>query len=259
MDKSMRFLVVVPCFNRPELLDRCLASIAAQDDPAFDVIVANDASTDPLVAEVMADWCFVEGDHVGGGEWWQMHQSQNIGATLNIVEAIRSVVMDPNDVILIVDGDDRLCDDLALYRLREVYGGTSNLLSYGSYDTDPPDPGCPPAFKIPDWVLRAGCIRLMAYHDRMPWNHPISFRRRLFDALEDDDFKMGDEWLKYGYDVTFMAPMIELAGTRVEFVPEVLYTYTSDRPESVARAFPKETALEGEWVISQPRKYGPLP
>lgn len=252
----MRLLVVVPCFNRPDLLDRCLASINSQDDPSFDVIVADDASTDRDVAEFMEQFGI---DNGIPGAWWSMHQSENVGATSNIVDAIRSVEMDPEDVVLLVDGDDALLPG-AIAALRAIYEGSEVLLSYGSYIAEPPDPGCPEPFAVPEWVLRAGCIRLFCQYYMVPWNHPLSFRRRLFDALSDEDFQFDDgTWMRYSYDVTFMCPMVELAGTRVQFHPYPLYQYTSDRAESVARAFHDETATEGRHVIERPRKYDPLP
>lgn len=38
--------VIVPAFNRAAMLDACLRSIRAQDHPAFEVLVVDDASTD---------------------------------------------------------------------------------------------------------------------------------------------------------------------------------------------------------------------
>lgn len=251
----MRFLVVVPVYNGPDLLERCLQSIAEQDDDEFDVLVADDASTDRAVAETI--YRFFETQDRGLISYYRI-RSENVGATRNLVEAIRWFYMEPEDVVLVVDGDDRLAHPQVLSRLREIYEAPWVDLSYGSYEPDPPNENCPPAVEIPFWVLKAGCIRLMCLHDRMPWNHPISFRRRLFDALSDDDFMMGDEWMRHGYDVTLMCPLIELAGTRVHFCDEVLYTYTSDRPEAVYLTHQEATATENLHVISQPRKYEPL-
>ena len=43
----MRATVVVPTKNRPDALDRCLAALAAQDLDQLEVVVVDDASTDP--------------------------------------------------------------------------------------------------------------------------------------------------------------------------------------------------------------------
>ena len=259
---GMRILVLVPTYNRPDLLDRCLRSIAEQDDDGFDVLVADDGSTDPDVRRVMDEWGGWAATEGFKGTWLSQIGRVNVGALRNISDSISNMPIDmlgPDDVVLIVDGDDRLAHPGAVREVRARFAGTSNLLMYGSYDSDPPCDTCPPAEPIPEWVLRSGVIRAMALHHRMPWNHPIAFRRCLFDALRIDDFTMlGGEWMRYGYDVALMAPMIELAGTRVEFCPDVLYIYTSDRPEAVHRIHAEATAAENRWVLNQLRKYAPM-
>lgn len=254
----MRMLVVVPVYNRPELLWRCLWSVANQTDDAFDVIVTDDASTDPKVAEYMDDWCASGSDR---GTWWSRWAPENVGATRNIAEAIRSVDMHPDDAVFIVDGDDYLSDPDALATYRSVYEAPGALAQvvYGSYHPEPPDPMCPPARPIPLDVLRDGSIRAWATENGMPWNHPLSFRRRIFDALSDDDFQIDGEWMRYGYDVTFMAPMVELAGVGVVHCPDDVYAYSAGRPESVARLVPDDVRRENGHVLGQPRKYEPLP
>lgn len=254
----MRILVLVPTFERPELLDRCLRSLSEQDDPDFHVLVADDASADPEVKRVTDRWAeWARGSFKG--TWWTRGRRENLGALRNIAESLRWIKMEPDDVVLLVDGDDRLAHPGAVRAVRARFDGTSNLLMYGSYDADPPCDTCPPAEPIPEWVLHAGVIRAMARHHRMPWNHPIAFRRCLFDALDVYDFLApSGEWMRYGYDVALMAPMIELAGTRLEFCPEVLYTYTSDRPEAVHRVHSEATAAENDWVVDRPRKYRPM-
>lgn len=44
--RSMRFSVIIPTYNRKDLLRRCLATVVSQEYADFDVIVVDDASTD---------------------------------------------------------------------------------------------------------------------------------------------------------------------------------------------------------------------
>ena len=50
----MRASVVIPTYCRPDLLDRCLAALAAQDlDPAeYEVVVADDAGSEATRRQV---------------------------------------------------------------------------------------------------------------------------------------------------------------------------------------------------------------
>lgn len=244
--------VVIPFLDAPALLDACLESVAAQEDRPDNVIVCDDASTDPGVQDVIAKWWERE------PTWVHRRNAENLGSLRSIVESIRAVPMHPDDAVLLVDGDDAILPH-CVRTVRAILGHTGNLLTYGSYLADPPDPTCPPAMEIPEWVLRAGCYRLLCAHDRMYHNHPLSFRRCLFDALDDDDFLMPDgSWQRYGYDVALACPLVELAGTRVEFCPDVLYTYRSDRADSVARAHRDATIAENAHVITAPQKYDPM-
>ena len=45
--------VIVPCFNHGVFLDECLASIRAQTEPAAEIIVVDDGSTEPCTLEVL--------------------------------------------------------------------------------------------------------------------------------------------------------------------------------------------------------------
>jgi glycosyltransferase involved in cell wall biosynthesis len=42
----------VPCYNRPELLDRCLRSLRAQSYQNIRIVISDNASTDPDVGAV---------------------------------------------------------------------------------------------------------------------------------------------------------------------------------------------------------------
>lgn len=72
---SVRVSVVVPTYRRPELLDRCLAALAAQDLPAadYEVIVADNAGSDDTrrqaeawAARAPAAFRWVDGSHARG-------------------------------------------------------------------------------------------------------------------------------------------------------------------------------------------------
>ena len=50
------FSVVIPVFNAPEELDRCLASVRSTVPPQTEVLVIDDASPDPAAAAVLEKW-----------------------------------------------------------------------------------------------------------------------------------------------------------------------------------------------------------
>lgn len=250
----MKCLVVVPFYNRPDLLALCLSSIEAQDCPDVHVVVADDGSTEEGVKALLNLYRERDG-------WTWLRHRKNLGATRNIVEAIRHhethADFTADDVIVIVDGDDRLAHDGALTALLSAHRHGA-LVVYGGYASEPFDPGCHPARPIPADVLRHGLIRAYCRDVEMPFNHPLSFRRRVFDVLRDEDFQIDGEWMGPGYDVTFMSPMIEAAGERVVCLDEILYIYNSANPASVMYTQGDRTRAENQYVVTQPRKYQPV-
>jgi len=48
----MEFSIVIPCFNRPQLLHRALMSCVAQSYSNFEVVVIDDGSTDDIKSVV---------------------------------------------------------------------------------------------------------------------------------------------------------------------------------------------------------------
>ena len=69
-------VVVIPVFNAPDELARCLAAVRRTIGTAADVIVIDDASTDPAIAELLESACT---------GWTVIRQPQNLGfvATAN--------------------------------------------------------------------------------------------------------------------------------------------------------------------------------
>jgi hypothetical protein len=166
--------------------------------------------------------------------------------------------MPADDVILLVDGDDRLTHPDSIAVIREAFTPDVDVV-YGSYIADPPDDGCPPARPIPADILTFGMIRAFTRDHGPYYNHPLAFRRRVYDVLRDDDFQGADgEYMKYGYDTTLMVPILEAAGERVRYLDAPLYVYTADRAEAVHRMHTEANQAENWWVTSQPRKYQPI-
>ncbi len=53
--------VVIPVYNAPAALEDCLRSVVSHTSSAYEIIVIDDASTDPMVAEVLASYEGVAG------------------------------------------------------------------------------------------------------------------------------------------------------------------------------------------------------
>ena len=243
MTRSPDYLFVVAAMNHQDLLTRCLKSILGQNhQDRIRVAVGDDASDvilDPSVLDAGGTW--VPDLHLRWGE--------RQGVLRNQVALIRAVAQHPDDVIVFVDGDDRLARLDVIDVLDDAYSDRT-LLTYGSYEPDPPDAGCQPAQPYPPAVIRRGSFR------RAPhlFNHLRTMRRRVFDQITDADLLVDGTWPMAGGDYALMMPALELAAPRIKFIPEVLLTYTSNRSDSEWRVRQAELGRVHHGIAAKPPK-----
>ena len=140
-------------------------------------------------------------------------QATPAGALQNRAEVVAH--LDPQDVVVALDGDDWLAHPNVLSVVSRLYDDHECWLTYGSFRYADGRPG----FAAPvTWPPR-----------RNEWtsSHLMTFRAGLFQRLDDKDLRYPDgTWRKLAGDQAMMLPMLELAGAeRSRFVPEVLCVY----------------------------------
>jgi hypothetical protein len=140
------------------------------------------------------------------------------GACRNHFETLQLIPPEKNNIIIHLDGDDKLINHRALEILYEVYKNDDIWATYGNY------------------VSRQGSV--CQGHDELPfresfkrigwrWSHPRTFRANLIPYLKEQDMKdsMGN-WFTSAADVAIFLPVLELCGKkRVAFVNEDLVYY----------------------------------
>lgn len=242
----MKLYVVTAFKNRPDLLEPCLETIAAQTDPDFEVLVGDDASDEPGVGEVL--------DEFEGRQGWHIFRHpERLGVVGNQASMIRDTPMNPEDVVAFLDGDDRFAHPEVISRLMDVYASTNVDVTYGNYAPDPPDPGCPPVKPIPPEVCaKRGAYRRWVRANGTCWNHLRTMRRRIFDAIPESYMKIDGQWLDGGADFALMTPGLELAGGRHHMFEEVLVLYTSDRPDAEWRSLSEGIARGRKYTNTRP-------
>jgi glycosyltransferase involved in cell wall biosynthesis len=245
------FKIVIAVWERPDLLERCIASIAAQTLP-FIACIADDASEDPGVFRVIRSTLADDNRFIA------LFQNENVGTLHNQCDAVDDLCDDDDDIIVYVDGDDRLAHPQVLERLAMAYGNPNVQLTYGSYKPDPfsrTDPGCR---AYPQPIIDRGDYRAYAALRRgICFNHLRTFKFRLFRHMDPEvDFKIDGEWMRTSSDTATMIPGLELAGPKGHrYIRDVLYLYTSDRPESEWRRWPQDVDRDHRHVFTGiPRK-----
>ena len=208
------------CFrDQASKIARCLASIARQN-PAFDagLVIVDDASTDGSLARVMA---FLDAHPLPA---CVVRNRRQLRAARNFHNVVHLFTTRDDTVIAELDGDDSLVSDGVLERLAAAYAAGAGA-TRGSYRA------------LPDGVVGADeLFRQHALRDfREPWDlarctpwlHLRTARRELLRRVERPYYcdRRTGTWLANRHDAAVAARVIELAGGRCTFIPEVLYGY----------------------------------
>ena len=207
--------------NTPqEKICRCLASLRAQDDQAFGVVLVDDASTEGepallpgLLGSLRSKTTLVR-------------RPSPAGRIPNFLTAIGDICVDPETLVVILDLDDALMHGAAVTRLRAAWAAGHDVVLANCFRPDKP-------LKLYEPDLAAP----RAHGGGEVWPHLRAFRKRLFDSVPVDYFQLDGEWVEECTDYATMLPMVEVA-TRPLFIPEYLYFHqrsTSRTPEARAR------------------------
>lgn len=112
MSHLYKISVIIPCFNKYELLKRAVRSAVNQDFDDFEIYIADDCSTEFSEEDVIK---FLQDINHCNLEIHYMRNERNLGTVLNMNNAILS---SNSEIIVQLSGDDFFIDDSVL---RNIY------------------------------------------------------------------------------------------------------------------------------------------
>jgi glycosyltransferase involved in cell wall biosynthesis len=214
------FVVVIASYNNERWCRRNLESVLTQQYPQFRVIYIDDASSDDTVR--LVDEYLAESGEAERVEF--ICNDVRVGPVANIDRAVRSC--DPNDVIVLVDGDDFLAHRQVLTRLDTIYRDPDTWVTWGQFTRFPTGPGgfCE---AIPPEIVSANAYRDYAFVS----SHLRTFYAGLYHRIRLIDVQDHDgKFFVIAGDVAQMFALMEMAGPRGKFIPEILYVYNRENP-----------------------------
>jgi len=222
---TIKFKIVVPTYNTEQWIQRCLMSIRTQTYTNYECIIYNDASTDRT--GLMIDE-FIK--RFGDERFRVIHNSQNNKALANIVDGFNQLGAknEPESVLMAIDGDDYLFCEYSLEQVAQYYERTDVMLTYGSFIQWPTGELTFPR------VFPTEIVENRAYRSH-PFitSHLRTFKSKLWYNIKDEDLRDVDgSYFRTGWDVAFMMPMLEMAGKRFAYIPNILYVYNRWNPIS---------------------------
>lgn len=194
--------------NTPsEKLKRCVSSLKMQDDQDFGLVVIDDASDETditLLQHYLKPF---------RGRVTLMRRTKQAGRVPNFITGISNICVEPETLVIILDLDDALINPKTVSMLREKWNSGHDVILGGMFRPDKPLKLYSPSF---DNIRRKWGSDV--------WIHLRSFRKRLFDSIPHDNFKVKGEWIAECTDYATMIPMVEAASSPI-FINEYLYCH----------------------------------
>lgn len=164
----------------------------------------------------------------------------------NLLRAIDRSRAEPEDVMVVLDGDDRLIRDDALALIARAYDEGA-WMTYGSWISNRADrPGRWPAYPEGTTDFR-----------EQPWLGTAvrSWKKWLFDLIDPDDFRDPEgKLLRVAEDLACMFPLLEMATTaRARHIPEAIMLYNLDSHHDPGRALAEEGIRNAAWLRGKAR------
>jgi len=244
---STRFAIVIASYNNEKYCEENLKSVFDQKYKNYHIVYVNDMSSDETFKRVeksLKAWGHPD-------RYTLINNSERMGACANYFNAIHNHVAD-DEVVVILDGDDKLSGPKTLSHLNKVYRKGNIWLTYGQFrDMIGGAHGfCTP---IPEEYVRRNAFR---EYEHLP-SHLRSFKGWLFKRIKKEDLMYEGKFLDMSWDVASMMPMIEMARDHYEFIPKVLYSYNNNNVISDHRISQKRQRKIDLYIREQPR-YQPL-
>jgi glycosyltransferase involved in cell wall biosynthesis len=206
------FTIAINCCQQEKWIAKCIESCVNQNYDNFDVILVDALSTDNTynIAKSYEDKF----------ENLKVYQNHIRVPQIANVLFLTKMAKD-NSIMVSVDGDDWLKNNNVLNKLNNIYNNREVWVTYGSYENMSNGSRAGWVYKYPDTVINNNLFR---DHNWLA-THLRTYKKELFMKIDEEDFKRDGNWMSTTGDQAFMIPMLEMAGYRSEFIPDVLYVY----------------------------------
>jgi len=217
---NKKIVIVVPSYKNSKWYEKNLSSIISQNYDNFRVIYVDDCSPDNT-GQLVEDFI---SKHNKEKLIKLIRNKDRKGAMHNLYDIIHSC--EDDEVIITLDGDDWFATPNVLKKINSVYSDPNVWMTYGSYQDSPQGSrGCCRPFE--PMIVQQNTFR------RAQWraSHLRTFYKWIFAKIRKEDFyDPRGKWLDMAWDLSFMLPILEMAGPRHRYVHEILYVYNNENP-----------------------------
>jgi glycosyltransferase involved in cell wall biosynthesis len=267
----MKFHIISAMFNFSDKVCRNIEMLKKQSHADFQCVLIDDLSADDTVEQAQKA--------IGTDpRFLLIKNTERKFKTRNIVEGIYTANPEDEDVIVVVDGDDYLAHENCLQILADHYKRHHCWMTYGSHQLENGKQ---------DKIAGAYSEKTIKKNNfrKVKWrgSPPRTYLFKLFKKIQPDAFSISENeyrqalrrsllkgrWRQWYYwrqidylelldsthqytrridDRSFFYPMLEMAGPRACFIPDVLYVYDMSRTE-VGRKVPIFGQRPKKWSL----------
>ena len=218
-----KFNLIVPFYNAGNWIGKCITSVKNQKYSNFKCYLVDDLSDDNTIDVIAKE--------ISGDNRFKLIKNINKKYALgNIVDILINEDIKSEDINIVLDGDDWLSSYNVLSYLDNVYTESDCLLTYGTYVYHPTgQQGVEPS-EYPDGVIESNSFR----SDQWRASHLRTFKTKLFEHIDLEDLKNDDgHFFKTAYDQALMLPLLEIAGSRSQYIDKIMHVYNRENPLNV--------------------------
>jgi glycosyltransferase involved in cell wall biosynthesis/mannosyltransferase OCH1-like enzyme len=246
--KNNKFKIITTFYNAGEWIGNCIRSVINQSYQDWEMCIVNDCSTDNSDKEVMS---FLELPDNQGKIHYRKNSERVGNGLINMIGAIKDIAKDPDDIIIILDGDDWLSGNDVLEYLNDVYNNPETWFTYGSFE--------PLSGKYSGTCKQVEDPRTYRKSGKWTTSHLRSYKKFLWDKIKNESYKnVNGDYISSADDCAAMFAMIEMSGLKhSKFIDRVLYIYNDLNPINVMKTKEKEQLQNAEYIRIQ-NEYEPI-
>lgn len=203
--KTNKFKIFSPSYNNSRWVEYNLASVLNQTYTNWEVVYINDNSTDDTLEKVTG----IVGNN---SKYTIINNIQNKGAAYNYFEHFD--LIDDDDIVVHLDGDDWLIDETVLEQLNDLYNKTDCWMTYGGMVVWDGDKYTTP---FPQNTHYDTFVHKYKYYRRDTWraSHLRTYKGFLLKSIGLDVIKdiKNKEYYWHAVDLAFQYAYMEICGS----------------------------------------------
>jgi glycosyltransferase involved in cell wall biosynthesis len=222
--KNNKFIIISTVYNKSKWVRFNINSIKQQSYINYLAAYGYDKSTDDTLEHLV--------NAINSDPNFLIYDNPNPGCFLNCFMGTYNYLKDnnlinPEDIIVEVDGDDWLLHPFVLQYLNQIYQDENIWMTYGQYIHYPSgELGGHYELELNDYVDQTNSYRINTF----PYSHLKTYKAFLLDNITDEDLTdpTTGKYFNAAADFALCMPLVEQAGkNRIYRVPEALYVYNT--------------------------------